>query len=109
MGEGSSVRMRGHRGPMGSLHSTSSTRTERVQRLASAYKELETVLESIDLSEDPEFADALVEAVSATNRAYDMAAVAAKPEETAADTGRSTEAAEQTADQQTVPRPKTVD
>lgn len=72
MGEGSSVRMKVHRGPVGSPSPSSSAATEQEARLASACRELETVLESIDLTEDPEFADALVEAVTATQRATDL-------------------------------------
>jgi hypothetical protein len=39
-------------------------------QLVEAYRRLESVLETVDLDEEPELADALIDAVSATERAY---------------------------------------
>jgi hypothetical protein len=76
MGEGSSVRMKVHSGPMGSLERSRRASPDHRARLATACGELEAVLESIDLAEDPDLADALVEAVTATTRAHDLAVTA---------------------------------
>lgn len=46
--------------------------SDRSERLAAASRELETVLESVDLAAEPELADALVHAVAATQRAHDV-------------------------------------
>lgn len=42
-------------------------------RLADAYEQLETVLESVDLDDDPAVADAVIEAIAATDEAYTRA------------------------------------
>lgn len=42
-------------------------------QLVEAYRQLESVLEGVDLDEEPELADALIDAVSATERAYTLA------------------------------------
>jgi len=42
-------------------------------QLVEAYRQLESVLETVDLEEEPELADALIDAVSATERAYALA------------------------------------
>lgn len=73
MGKGSPVRMKVHGGPMGSPELSRSGERERTARLAAACDELEAVLESVDLDDDSAFADALVDAVSATHRAYEQA------------------------------------
>jgi hypothetical protein len=90
---------------VGSPHLSSSAATERTARLASASRELETVLESIDLAENPEFADALVEAVAATTRAYDLAAATGEDGRSDPD-DRSEERSEESASSQpSVPGP----
>lgn len=43
------------------------------QRLVAAYEQLETALEAVDVERDPAVADAVIEAVSATDRAYHLA------------------------------------
>lgn len=42
----------------------------KVARLAEAYEQLETVLESVDLADEPEIADAVIDAIEATDEAY---------------------------------------
>lgn len=42
----------------------------RAARLAAAYEEIADVLEAVDLETEPELADALIDAVEATDEAY---------------------------------------
>jgi hypothetical protein len=42
-------------------------------RLADAYEQLETVLEAVDLGDNPEVADAVIDAIEATDEAYTRA------------------------------------
>lgn len=43
------------------------------QRLVAAYEHLEAALESVDVDREPAVADAVIEAISATDRAYSVA------------------------------------
>jgi|GEM_PF-5484528 len=43
------------------------------QRLVAAYEQLESALEVVDVERDPAVANELIEAVSATDRAYRLA------------------------------------
>jgi len=79
MGKGSPVRMKVHGGPMGSPQLARAPEHEQTARLAAACDELEAVLESADLSGDEAFADQLVDAVTATHRAYELAQESAEP------------------------------
>jgi|GEM_PF-2162399 len=87
MGKGSPVRMKVHGGPMGSPQLSRAPQHEQTARLAAACDELEAVLESADLSENGGFADQLVEAVTATHRAYELATEAEGASDRRADEG----------------------
>lgn len=45
---------------------------QRTDRLASASEQLDAVLESVDLEDEPALADALLDAIKATDRAYQL-------------------------------------
>ena len=50
-------------------HATEAER-DNAERISTAYKELATVLERVDLDTEPELADLLIDAVTATEQAY---------------------------------------
>jgi hypothetical protein len=46
--------------------------SERTKQLRRATRQLEKVLESLDLNEEPQLADEVIEALRATERAYEI-------------------------------------
>ncbi|WP_135535111.1 MULTISPECIES: hypothetical protein [Halostella] len=58
----------------GSLSRTrTALRENEAVQIADVYDQLETILESIDLEDDPELGDLLIDAVEATDQAYTLA------------------------------------
>jgi hypothetical protein len=53
-------------------HASSDPEARRAIRLLSVSEQLESVLESLDLDEQPALAEEVIKAVQATDRAYDL-------------------------------------